>query len=181
MSIDDLGSLGEFIGSIAVIVTLVYLAFQLKQNTRQLKAQSRFNVLEGMNLDSDRLFSSERYDFVIETLSHDRIPDEHLGRLRLIINSWLSHHEIAYFDIKDGSLSRPFEQPLTYRLFTVFEMHDEVEKLWDTDLRFYYTEEFQNFVDNLLREGLREKYTPSVYRQIGAKQQVQPTAASSAE
>jgi hypothetical protein len=33
MNIQDLGALGELIGSIAVVVTLIYLAIQVKQNT----------------------------------------------------------------------------------------------------------------------------------------------------
>ena len=37
MTLADLGNLGEFIGSIAVVVTLVYLIIQVRQNTVQLK------------------------------------------------------------------------------------------------------------------------------------------------
>ena len=33
MTIQDLGALGEFLGSIAVLATLVYLALQTRQNT----------------------------------------------------------------------------------------------------------------------------------------------------
>ena len=33
MSIIELGALGEFIGAIAVVVTLAYLAIQIRQNT----------------------------------------------------------------------------------------------------------------------------------------------------
>ena len=40
MSITELGALGEFIGSIAVLVTLIYLAYQTRQNTTMLQ-QSR--------------------------------------------------------------------------------------------------------------------------------------------
>ena len=34
MSILELGALGELVGAIAVVVTLIYLAIQLRQNTR---------------------------------------------------------------------------------------------------------------------------------------------------
>ena len=33
MTIFELGALGEFVGSIAVVVTLIYLALQIRQNT----------------------------------------------------------------------------------------------------------------------------------------------------
>ena len=33
MTLQDLGSIGDFIGGIAVIITLLYLANQIRQNT----------------------------------------------------------------------------------------------------------------------------------------------------
>lgn len=36
-SIQDLGAAGEFVGAIGVVVTLVYLAYQIRQNTLQLQ------------------------------------------------------------------------------------------------------------------------------------------------
>ena len=39
LTIQDLGSLGEFFGSIAVLATLIYLALQTRQNTMAIAAQ----------------------------------------------------------------------------------------------------------------------------------------------
>jgi hypothetical protein len=46
MTIEQLGSLGEFLGSIAVLVTLIYLAIQIRQNTRQARAASRQSLID---------------------------------------------------------------------------------------------------------------------------------------
>ena len=40
MTLQDLGSLGEFIGAIAVVISLIYLAAQIRQNTRALHSSS---------------------------------------------------------------------------------------------------------------------------------------------
>ena len=40
MSLDDVGNIGELIGAIGVIATLIYLAVQIRQNTSALKATS---------------------------------------------------------------------------------------------------------------------------------------------
>jgi hypothetical protein len=40
MTLEDLGNIGDFLGGIGVIITLLYLAIQIRQNTRQLKADS---------------------------------------------------------------------------------------------------------------------------------------------
>ncbi len=39
LTIQDLGALGELLGSVAVLATLVYLAFQTRQNTMAIAAQ----------------------------------------------------------------------------------------------------------------------------------------------
>ena len=40
MTIQDLGALGELIGSVAVLATLAYLTVQTRQNTRAVQAQA---------------------------------------------------------------------------------------------------------------------------------------------
>ena len=46
MSLDELASLGEFIGGIGVLATLVFVAVQLRQNTRAIQ---RSNAREAGN------------------------------------------------------------------------------------------------------------------------------------
>ncbi len=36
-TIQDLGAIGEFVGAIGVVLTLIYLAYQIRQNTFQLE------------------------------------------------------------------------------------------------------------------------------------------------
>jgi len=46
MTIQDLGAVGEFIGGVAVLVTLIYLAVQIKQNTNVHASLIRQNFYE---------------------------------------------------------------------------------------------------------------------------------------
>ena len=41
MTIQDLGSIGEFVAAIATVATLVYLAIQIRSNTAALRSESR--------------------------------------------------------------------------------------------------------------------------------------------
>lgn len=59
MSLIELGALWEFMGSIAVLATLVYLVFQIRQNTLSIRSQSRFHVLEALNADMKLQLDSE--------------------------------------------------------------------------------------------------------------------------
>lgn len=47
MTLEEMGNLGDFIGGIAVVITLVYLALQIRQNTAALKASSWQEVVAG--------------------------------------------------------------------------------------------------------------------------------------
>ncbi len=40
MTIFELGAVGEFVGSIGVVFTLIYLAFQIRQNTKAVQASA---------------------------------------------------------------------------------------------------------------------------------------------
>lgn len=44
--LETLGNLGDFVGGIAVVVTLVYLVIQVRQNTAAIEASSRQQVVE---------------------------------------------------------------------------------------------------------------------------------------
>lgn len=48
MTFEALGNLGDFIGGIGVVATLVYLAVQVRQNTAALRTGSRQAIVAGM-------------------------------------------------------------------------------------------------------------------------------------
>ncbi|MEZ5503621.1 MAG: hypothetical protein R3E50_13530 [Halioglobus sp.] len=50
MTIEELGNLGDFLAAIATIITLIYLALQIRQNTSLLK----LSELRGIQDDADR-------------------------------------------------------------------------------------------------------------------------------
>ena len=49
MNWEAVGATGELIGSVAVLATLVYLAIQIRQNTRSLKAASHHAITDSFN------------------------------------------------------------------------------------------------------------------------------------
>ena len=48
MSIQDLGSVGELVGAVAVVLSLLYLATQIRQNTQATRASSYEDVAQGV-------------------------------------------------------------------------------------------------------------------------------------
>ena len=55
MTLQDWGSLGEVVGAIAVVVTLIYLAKQIKQNTHAMEESRRLALAQTYQMRSDAL------------------------------------------------------------------------------------------------------------------------------
>ena len=52
-----LGNYGEFVGAIAIVITLIYLSFQLRQNTRSINSNNSNTVMQGLNTFNTALFA----------------------------------------------------------------------------------------------------------------------------
>ena len=47
MNLQDLGNIGEFLGAVGVIGSLIYVGFQVRQHTKTMRAQMHENVTAG--------------------------------------------------------------------------------------------------------------------------------------
>ena len=80
LTIQDLGSLGELLGAVAVLATLIYLALQTRQNTMAIGAQldaARISAVQGINLA--KATSTE----LLEALNGDRVEPLTIEQARL--------------------------------------------------------------------------------------------------
>jgi hypothetical protein len=55
MTLQDWGSIGEVVGALAVVVTLIYLAKQIKQNTHAMEEGRRLALAQTYQMRSDAL------------------------------------------------------------------------------------------------------------------------------
>jgi hypothetical protein len=62
-NVQDLGAVGEFVGAIGVVVTLIYLAYQIRQNTFQLKRSELTAKAAAVNASNIALRETRRTIF----------------------------------------------------------------------------------------------------------------------
>jgi hypothetical protein len=114
MSIQDLGSIGEFIAALATLATLVYLAIQIRQNTKQVEEGTRAArasaVSAGLQLiNSNRLaiYSDQNVASIwargMED-PHTLEPIEQM-RFRLIFSNALDSEFNNFYQTKDSGFS----------------------------------------------------------------------------
>lgn len=127
MSIQDLGALGELIGGAAVIITLIYLAVQVRQNTASLDSARRLALAQTYQIRSDALqamlvrASDSTYigpiiiklteaGYPEDVRSMDALTTEERGRFRQWHIAQITHWDNLYYQYQQGFLDEEYYQ-----------------------------------------------------------------------
>jgi hypothetical protein len=105
-----IGAVGEVLGGLLVVFSLLYLAVQLRQNTRALRADTHQQWV-GMNSAQNLLFP-QHPNFAKLFLKGSRnpeqlSPDEHLQVDGLILNVMITQ-EALFFQYREGAVDEAF-------------------------------------------------------------------------
>jgi hypothetical protein len=98
--IETLGSIGDFAGGVGVIVTLIYLAIQIRQNTQQLDHNSEL-VQASAELETARLLAEFHAS---AANSPDLLNDTERARLLWFLGQYLFVVEGLYRQFRRGFL-----------------------------------------------------------------------------
>lgn len=125
MTIIELGALGEFLGSIAVLATLVYLAVQIRQNTRSMEESRKLALAQTYQMRSDalqmmlvRAADSEHIGPLITKLTSAGYPEDisalrelsavERGRFRLWQIAQQTHWDNMFFQYQQGFIDEEY-------------------------------------------------------------------------
>jgi hypothetical protein len=153
MDITTLAAWGEFLGGIAVVVSLVYLASQIRQNSRLLQVSATVAIA-----NSERLTTSAVLDepslvrmWTIETADFESLPEIEQARLSALVTMQISTLQQNYYFQKDGVIKDEVWKA-QIRFFASLFRRAWLQKIW-SDARFAYSDKFGDFMDNMIREG----------------------------
>ena len=145
LTIQDLGSLGEFFGSIAVLVTLIYLAFQTRQNTMAIAAQLDAARLANLvNLNIAAATSSELQDALAEGASDPE--SAMLSRRQQYWAGWINTWQWQFIQARRGVLPSYHEPGVAFAL-QVFFSAPGFEEFWDRVGQSAYVPDFVEWVE----------------------------------
>ena len=120
MTIMELGAIGEFLGAFGVIATLIYLAKQIRQNTRAMDESRRLALAQTYQIRADALqhmvidaATSDLGAIIVKLTEHgypediralDQLSEEELGRFRLWQIAQQTHWDNMHFQFEQGFL-----------------------------------------------------------------------------
>ncbi len=106
MTISELGSLGEFLGSIAVVITLVYLSTQLRQNTRAIRAAAT-QALDQSVTQNIAMWSTSRENAVLMERglhSPEALSEEESIHFYTLISAFFLTMDSSFWSHENGLL-----------------------------------------------------------------------------
>ena len=98
MTIQDWGAASEIIGAIAVIVTLIYLAVQIRQNTSQIRNEGHARITESYNVILSQLLDDdELFKLVVRGCQDwDQLTAFEQSKFHVLFHQHLMHLRMAY-------------------------------------------------------------------------------------
>ena len=150
MTLEQYAYLAEVLGVIAILVTLIFLTFQLMQNNSLLRSESRKALLS--NDQTSLLVALDHVDIFEKMTSPEELSHEDQLRLSWVYAIDMRNREFEYFQYREGVLDEAAWQ--SYReIILMNHATDRGRRWWETVGRTIFDSDFAESVDELLRDA----------------------------
>lgn len=161
MNWEAVSAIAELIGVTAVVISLVYLAIQIRQNTKMARAATRQAIAESTeNLGSDLLANGEIAEIFVKHLSGKELsPVENL-RLQARCYRDMAHWENIHYQYGEGMVSREQWKGFRRNLASLLTI-DAYREYWEHE-SFHYSDGFQAEVESILSDSRGGRETADI-------------------
>jgi hypothetical protein len=149
MSLSDLGNLGEFVGAVAVVISLLYLAIQIRQNTRSLRASAHHSITAHIAELNRTIVENGDVAAILEAGLKDPagLSPEERRRFNAYNSARFRHYDNLYYQYRVGTLEgsqwHGFDSLLRTHL-----RQPGIARWWEESCVFY-SDEFVAYVRGL--------------------------------
>jgi hypothetical protein len=157
MNWEAIGAIGEVAGAIGVIVTLIYLSVQLRQNSRLLRASSSSVINANVTSSSSLMVQDPEVARIYwqGLADRDALSESDRQRFDPLIAMIVSNMVQEYGLFLEGGIG---ERVWGTRMAgLVWQFRQPGMQQWWRDWAIIYEPEFQGFVNNLLNQQLKSQ------------------------
>ncbi len=155
MTLQDLGGIGEFIGGIAVVISLVYLAVQIRQNTKSVRTATYQAILDSSRSDTELLLVHPHLERVyrVGRRNPEKLNDDERPLFRMLVAQLLLSSESLFLQHQQGAIDSDYWQRRQQTLRGLLSQPG-VRQWWAArgTPREYYDPGFRELVDSILGE-----------------------------
>ncbi len=151
MSIQDWGAVGEILGAIAVVVTLIYLAAQIRQNTRSSRSATRQALADGaQRLASDVVELDDMARIFQDHVDGKELKPHELLRLQARCLRDLRWWDNAHYQYSEGLLTEDEWDGFRENLKLLFQL-PAYRDYW-ADFQVMFSAHFRRELNSLLSD-----------------------------
>ena len=131
MTWEAAGAIGEVVGGAAVVATLVYLAAQIRQNTRSVRSAIFHNVTKSFNEQVTELFRDPELARIYDTglIDYDSLSQADRLRFQMFVQVQFRNYENLYFQHRQRLLD-PEIWEARHDLMVEFLRQPGVQRWW---------------------------------------------------
>jgi hypothetical protein len=157
---DAVGAIGEIMGASLVLVTLVYLSQQIRNNTREVKSENAHRVTDSFNQLNLLIASDERLAELWHrgVANYDDLSDTEKSSFGFMQLSAFRIYDSLYYQIQRGTGNK---QLWKGEINTIrWLLATPGMRTWWKQQQFHFSPGFQEYIDDIVREKTPESQNP---------------------
>jgi len=144
------GAIGELIGGLAVLLTLFYLAVQIRQNTEATRVQIRQAISDAQSSNINlRATDPHIAKLIIKSRKNEQLDEEELLRLQFHLDATLRQFENIHAQYCAGFFPEPEWNSIEAGLENTMTVEPSAT-VWEQQMRLTYNESFRKVVDGVV-------------------------------
>ena len=165
MNWDAIIGVAELVGAIAVVVSLGYVAVQIRQNTVATRYQTTQNLIAA-NSDANYMFANngELASIAMKgCYEPDSMTDEERFRFSTWFFSYYNHFDFAYHQYLNGQLDEAMWEKMAYEMPLYVSSLPGVKEWWSRDNK-RFSNEFVTYMEEQMARIEPSLSTPTISR-----------------
>ncbi len=147
MTIMEFGAIGEFIGAIAVVATLIYLAIQMRQNTNALKLISARSITEEIQETFSLLATNQELaEILVKASGESALHGAEAVRYYTLTSNLVRVYENAFLQSRAGVMEQAHWEGFT-RLMIDYTSMAAFQQYWQ-DRKHWVSDDFQEYMES---------------------------------
>ncbi len=164
MNLEAMGNLGETIGGVAVVVSLVYLGIQMKHNTMSVRSATYQSIVAAAAACNVTLTQSPDLAriFRIGCDDPEALGEDERVRFWFLCSQFLDIYENLFLQHRNGTVDDDYWLPRAHSYMELFKSPGFLRN-WE-ERREDYAVPFREFVDSMLTDGHHEQGGARLFR-----------------
>lgn len=147
MNWDAIGAIGELLGAMGVLISLAYLAVQIRSNTMEVRNSTVHNLLDRSVENFNDVMFTDLPFLMQKQLTGQVLSRDELAKINMLLRRNLQHFELVYLQFKYGHIDEEIMDAYREKILEHIRFPSFI-RLWP-QIKKQHTASFQSYIESL--------------------------------